>query len=334
MVNVLRAQGNTPGMIALETEWNDLSQLYSFSLLCGYQMDSFSEDQHSEAFTQVCNSHSHVLPSESYLGLTGAEQLRAIAHFQRQANTLKLELCKRELIEVELQKAIQSRDEFLSIASHELKTPITSLLLQTQLQQKRLEKKDPSVFDPQAISKNLTTTCRSVKRLSQLVDDMLDISRITYGKFHFEMEAVNLGALVRDVVDRFDDQLRMANCKYRLTLDSGVTGDWDPYRLEQVIVNLLTNAIKYSPGRAIEISVTSDQTLAHLSVRDQGVGILPENLERIFQRFERAISADTVSGLGLGLYISRQIVTAHQGRIWAESTLGQGTTFHITLPMN
>lgn len=243
------------------------------------------------------------------------------------------DITEHKLMELELRQAVRARDEFLSVASHELNTPITSLKLQVQMQQRRHAKNDPTLFDSERVGKLLDVTNRSVGRLAKLVDNMLDMSRISHGKLHLECTQIDLGVLAREVVDRFDDELSQAGCPYRLTVDNALMGMWDPYRLEQVIANLLTNVIKYAPGKPVEISVTAADGNAVLVVRDHGVGIAEASLERIFQRFERAIAASNVSGLGLGLYISRQIIKAHNGKMWAESELGQGSTFHVALPL-
>jgi PAS domain S-box-containing protein len=229
--------------------------------------------------------------------------------------------------------AIQARDEFLSIASHELKTPITSLKLQTQWHKRRLEKDDASLFEPKGVRKLIDVVDRQTERLAKLVDDMLDISRIAHGKLSLQRESVDLGLLVREVLDRLDEQLKAQGCRYGLQADGAVVGLWDRYRLEQVVINLLTNAMKYGDRKPVEISVRSHLEHAILTVKDLGMGIAPGNLERIFQRFERAISSENISGLGLGLYITRQIVEAHGGSIRVESVLGQGSTFTVELPL-
>jgi signal transduction histidine kinase len=161
---------------------------------------------------------------------------------------------------------------------------------------------------------------------------MLDISRIGTGKLSMNRATVDLAELAREVVERMQPQLSAASCRLEIETDVGITGRWDRYRIEQVICNLLTNAIRYAPGKPIHVTVAAAGPLAVLRVRDEGQGIEPGSHERIFQRFERAVASSSISGLGLGLYICREIMTAHEGRIRVESALGQGATFIVELP--
>jgi signal transduction histidine kinase len=231
--------------------------------------------------------------------------------------------------QAELRAALLARDDFLSLASHELKTPLTSLQLQTQLLRRGLEKgQAPS---PERLDVMYRRTETQIGRLTRLVDDILDVSRIQTGSLRLRLERVDLGALVKEVVDRFDDQL--LSRASTLEADDGVTGNWDRYRLEQVVTNLLTNALRYGAGKPVRVRVYGDEHTGRLEVADQGIGILPENQEIIFERFERGgISANEISGMGLGLFITRQIVLAHGGTVHVESQVGRGSTFTVELP--
>jgi signal transduction histidine kinase len=162
---------------------------------------------------------------------------------------------------------------------------------------------------------------------------MLDISRIDAGKLQLERGEVDLAAIASDVVDRFEPQLAAAGCTVMRQLAPGVRGQWDAYRLDQVITNLITNAVKYAPGKPIEVKVARRDDLATLTVRDHGRGIGGSDRERVFRRFERATSSRNVSGLGLGLFISRQIVEAHGGRIALDDVDGGGAAFVVELPL-
>ena len=223
----------------------------------------------------------------------------------------------------ELRTALGARDEFLGIASHELKTPLTSLKLQLQLAQRR----EPETARALSVDKLLS----QADRLGRLVDDMLDISRINAGRLQINPAQVELGQIAREVLDRFAPQLAASGAALHAELQPGVYGTWDAFRIEQVLTNLLTNAMKYAPGRALEVSARSDGAVAKLIVRDEGPGIAPADRERIFGRFERA-SSPNVSGLGLGLYISREIVKAHGGRIYADGDARGGAIFVVELP--
>lgn len=227
--------------------------------------------------------------------------------------------------------ALKLRDEFLSIASHELKTPLTSLKLQSQIFFRKTEKGDMRVYEKANVDEMAAQTERQVITLARLVDDMLDIARIRSGKLTVERENLNLAELVNEVVMRFKNQLSalpLVRC------EGECDGEWDRMRLEQVINNLLTNAIRYGRGKPIEIKVTGETDFVRLEVKDQGIGITKESQERIFERFERATNATHVSGLGLGLFITKQILKAHDGTIRVESEKDVGSTFIVELPKN
>ena len=232
------------------------------------------------------------------------------------------------------QKAISLRDEFLSIASHELKTPLTPMKLQAQSLLRLLKTKPESVLNPEKLGKSMDVFTRQIDRLTKLIDGLLDISRINVGKLSLNYEEFDICRLVEEVVVRFQEQL--ANTKTTVQIDAPNTLPvvLDPFRIEQVIVNLITNAIKFAASKPIHISIASDNGRVILKIRDQGIGISTEDQSRIFQRFERAASASHFGGLGLGLYISKQILEAHHGSISVESTPGEGSTFVVDLPTN
>jgi len=235
----------------------------------------------------------------------------------------------------ELVRAIRARDEFLSIASHELKTPLTSLKMQVQLRQRALTQGNTSAFVPESLARTLASDVRQVDRLTRLVDDILDVSRISSGRFTLAIgEPVDLVASVRDVIDRSAGALAAAGCQLTIEAPASALGRWDRGRIEQVVLNVLTNAWKYGRGKPIHVAVRLRGDRAELAVRDEGIGISAEDQKRIFQVFERAISKDEVSGLGLGLYIARRIVEAHGGSIGVESELGKGATFTVELPVD
>jgi PAS domain S-box-containing protein len=227
-------------------------------------------------------------------------------------------------------QAVHIRDEFLSVASHELKTPITTLLLAVQAVQRIT--RQGHLPPPEYLTRRLTTVEDQSKRLAHLVNDLLDISRIVEGQLQLEPQAMDLRTLTRQVLDQFQEELAQAGCPVTLDAPAPVPGTWDPARIEQVLTNLLTNAMKYGRGQPITVTVTHEGTQARLVVRDEGIGIPREHLERIFGRFERAVAPGKYGGMGLGLYIARQIVEAHGGEIHVVSAPGQGATFTVTLP--
>lgn len=229
--------------------------------------------------------------------------------------------------------AVNIRDEFVSLASHELKTPLTSLKLQAQMRKRKIEKSVPDNFDPAKILKMANEDEVQLNRLIRLVDDMLDISRIRSGSLTLERQDTNFNSLIEMVLQRLAPQIEESKTKVTLNVNKNIIGNWDSYRIEQVLINLLTNAIKYGNSSPIIVSCHEVNGTAILSVKDQGIGISTEDKNRIFKQFERAKTNQQVSGLGLGLYIVKNIVDAHSGRIEVESELGKGTTFTVYLPL-
>ncbi len=236
------------------------------------------------------------------------------------------------LLYASAQNAIRSRDEFVSIASHELKTPITSLKMQLQMVLRSVNIETGQMPTPEKLKKTLETSTHQVDRLTILIEDLLDITRIEKGKLNYTFEEVNLSELVKEVVERFSEDFKRAHCNLSLDIISGVQCFCDRYRIEQVITNLITNAIKYGSENPVKVSVFQEGSNAIFTVKDSGMGIAKEKHAKIFERFERAISSTNISGLGLGLYISKQIIDAHQGKIEVDSDINQGATFRVSLP--
>jgi PAS domain S-box-containing protein len=232
----------------------------------------------------------------------------------------------------EAQEAIRLRDEFLSIASHELKTPLTPLSLKLHMLAREVQKQPDSPFR-RTVEDYVSLGSRQVKKLSELVSDLLDVARITGGRLRLEFEDVALSALIREVVARHEPHAARLGSTFQLELQEGVVGRWDRLRAEQVITNLVDNALKYGAGKPVRVHLHADGRQAHLSVKDEGIGIAPEHLSRIFGRFERAVSDRHYGGLGLGLYITRTIVEAMGGSIHVESVPGQGALFTVVLPL-
>ncbi|WP_437336932.1 AAA family ATPase [Sorangium sp. So ce394] len=234
----------------------------------------------------------------------------------------------------EAQEAIQRRDEFLVVASHELKTPLTSLQMQVQAVERALRRRSLADVPPERFERMFQTLGRQTLRLGRLVDELLDVTRLNAGRLTLARAPVDLTALVREVVDRMRPQLADARCPIQLDLDEPVVGDWDASRVEQVVINLLSNAMKYGAERPILVGVRRKADRALVVVRDQGIGIAEADQGRIFERFERAVSVRNFGGLGLGLYIVRSIVMSHGGSIRVESHPGAGATFVVELPLN
>ncbi|MFY2560527.1 PAS domain-containing sensor histidine kinase [Corallococcus terminator] len=229
----------------------------------------------------------------------------------------------------DLREAVQARDEFLSIASHELRTPITSVQLQLQF----LLRAAPSTDSEGLVHRRVESTLRSMAQLHQLVATLLDVSRIRAGRLDLHHEPVDLSSLTQDLVSRVQEDAAGARCSVRLVVDEPLVGSWDRVRVEQVITNLLSNAFKYGAQRPVEVHVTREGDFARLCVKDHGIGIAPEDQARIFHRFERAVSQRHYSGFGLGLWIVRQIVEALHGDIRVESRPNVGSSFIVLLPL-
>jgi signal transduction histidine kinase len=242
---------------------------------------------------------------------------------------------KEKLLQKE-KEHVSARDDFLSIASHELKTPLTSLKLQSQLMLRSIQKNDKEVFNPEKVTSIVTLIDTQTTRLTRLVDDMLDISRIRTGHLKMIKESLELTEVILDVTERLKPQfLHVIGETPNLELQENIRGEWDRFRLEQILTNLFTNAIRYGNKKPITVKTTVENRCAKIYVIDQGIGITKENKEKIFERFERAgMSLNEVSGLGLGLFITNQIIKAHGGSIRVESEPGKGSTFIVELPLS
>jgi signal transduction histidine kinase len=226
------------------------------------------------------------------------------------------------------QENVRIRDEFISIASHELKTPISALKLQTQLIERDMHRGQ----NLRNLGEVVALLNRQVDRLTDLVNTMLDVSRISSGRFLLDMQNLDLPALVREVISSQKFLASSVDIRFEGVPHLQVRGD--RARLEQVIENILSNAVKYGEGRPVLVTLQEEQkSLAVLTVKDEGIGIPAEFIPKIFDRFERGVSARNISGLGLGLYITKQILDGHGGTIAAMSEPGKGSSFTVTLPL-
>lgn len=239
---------------------------------------------------------------------------------------------ERETLLTALRESLRARDEFLSMASHELKTPITSLILNTDL--KKLIVKRHETVSPEKELEALDVQRRQLTRINQIIDDMLDLSRIRIGKLEMKKLPIDFVKVVEESLTKLGPLLIQTNGSVNYdTIEKAIVMG-DPFRLEQVVTNLLSNAAKYGQQKPVTVVVTKSETQVTLCVEDQGRGISPEDQMRIFKRFERAVSGTEISGLGLGLTIIKEILDAHQGHISVQSKPGEGSKFIVELPLH
>ncbi len=344
MVAVLAAGGCYEAALELERLWEELGKTRSFSLFCGYPLGHFTGQELSGALGDVATAHDQVVPTESYMRLTANARLREILSLQQKARSLELEIARRRNAEEKLREALlaeqsarasaeaalRQRDEFVSVASHELKTPLTTLSGYAQLILRRFER-DREV-DPERVRHSLQSIATQADKLRRLLGHLLDLSRLVEGKLSLERQPTDVVALVEGTV--------ALACgwghRHRIALEAPprLCAEIDGLRVEQVLTNLLDNAVKYSPdGGLVEVVVSGRRNAVELSVRDHGLGIPHQQRAHIFERFYQAHTSAHRSGLGLGLYISRQIIELHGGTIRAEFPRDGGTRFVVRLPL-
>ncbi|WP_460156887.1 hybrid sensor histidine kinase/response regulator [Pseudomonas sp. S2_H10] len=257
------------------------------------------------------------------------EQVVALEQSRREQETLLKQLQNTQL---ELEQAVRMRDDFMSIVAHEVRTPLNGLILETQLRKMHLARDNAAAFTLDKMHAMVDRDERQIKSLIRLIEDMLDVSRIRTGKLSIRPSCFDLSTLVRDLLHNFSQQIEAAETSVTLDAEQPVIGNWDEFRIEQVISNLLTNALRYGAKSPISVKVYSEGGQALVDVQDQGIGIGEENQKRIFQQFERVSARHAVAGLGLGLFISEQIVAAHGGTITVQSRIGEGALFRVCLP--
>lgn len=256
---------------------------------------------------------------------------------KRVQQTLKeLKVVARQVTERErdLSTALRSRDDFFSIASHELKTPITALKLQLQLLTKKMLTTSEGKTESNCLAA-LKLMDGQITRLTNLVESLLDITRMARGALKLDLEELDLSCLVQEIFERYSELLKSNGCKYKIKTLGPTRIRCDRFRMEQVFTNLLTNAIKYAPHEDILIELKNAGDHLQVVFQDFGPGIIGENADEVFAPFRRRGNTDSkVPGLGLGLFIVRQIIQSHSGEIQCESNSGQkGTRFVIDLPL-
>jgi signal transduction histidine kinase len=347
MVALLYADGKREAAVRLEELWNELAKSQPFSLLCAYPMGSFATSKHRNGFGNVCNVHARVIPADSYTTLVGADdRLREIASLQQKAAALEAEMAERRKMEARLDELLRAerrareeaeaanrgKDQFLATLSHELRTPLTSILGWVRMLR-------AGNLDAERSAHAFAVIERSAHVQIHLIEDLLEVSRIIAGNLVLDFRTVDLADEIATTVEALRPTAEGKGLALALTLDPSVgviVGD--PHRCRQVISNVVSNAVKYTPqGGRIEVAlVRVGHDIARIVVRDNGVGISASFLPRVFERYTQARqgAGDLNTGLGLGLSIARHLVELHGGSIRVESPgEGGGTTFTIDLPI-
>jgi signal transduction histidine kinase len=346
MVALLWAQENFSAAIRLEEMWNDLQKTRPFSLFCAYPMKGFGGEAHAGGLSDVCANHSRVIPAEDYTALESADdRLRTIIQLQQKARSLEAEIIERKEAEEQLRASLireqmaraeaedanRLKDEFLATVSHELRTPLTAIMgWSHMLRHGRL--------DEATVNRAIDTIERNAKSQAQLVEDILDVSRVVSGKLRLNIEPVDASSVINAAIDSVQLAADSKEIQLVVTLDPSarrVAGDAS--RLQQVVWNLLSNAIKFTPtGGRVEVRLERADADAQIRVSDTGQGINADFLPFIFDRFRQADGTSTRrhGGLGLGLAIVRHLVELHGGTVHVDSAgEGLGSTFTIRLPL-
>jgi len=258
---------------------------------------------------------------------------RQLQALERSRQEQELLLGQLQVARGELEHAVRMRDDFMSIVAHEVRTPLNGLILETQLRRMHLARGNLEAFSADKLQAMVERDERQINSLIRLIEDMLDVSRIRTGKLSLRPRAFDLSQLVRGLVENFSAQATALETTIELLRCEPLTGEWDEFRIEQVLANLLSNALRYGERRPVHVQVFECDGMAAVQVRDHGIGISASNQQRIFQQFERVATQQASNGLGLGLYISEQIVQAHGGQIQVQSDVGKGSTFTLLLPL-
>ena len=256
-------------------------------------------------------------------------QLEALEDARRRQQVLLVEL---QATQQELERAVRMRDEFMSMVSHEMRTPLNTLFLEAQVRKMHLRRNNLSAFGPEPLAAMVERDERQIQALIRLIDDMLDVTRLRRGTLSITPKRFDIAQTLRGIIENFCQQAAAADCPLALEAPATLVVELDEFRIEQVVANLLTNAFRYGPAKPVQVRLAERDAGLEITVQDQGRGIAPEDQQRIFEQFERAVDNKVSAGLGLGLFIVRQIVEAHGGRISVQSQPGAGSTFTVWLP--
>ena len=345
MSDFLSREGNLDGAIRLEELWNELAETYTFSLLCAYSLSAFSEDTHDAALRAICNQHAHVLPTERYMRVDDGARLREIALLQQRALALETELRRRRDLEGELRDALRAaqganraKSDFLTVMSHELRTPLNAIGGHVQLLEMGLH---GSLTDAQREA--LDRVQRSQRHLLGMINDLLNLAEVDAGMVRYAIVHQPVAPALQEVTSLLAP-LATAN-GIAIAVRPPAAGDEalhvqaDPEKLQQILLNVVSNAIKFSThgGRiAIEsVRCPTDASLVEIRVHDTGVGMPASQLTSIFEPFVQlgVPVHGQRDGVGLGLSISRMLARGMGGELSAESEVGAGSTLTLALPL-
>jgi len=252
---------------------------------------------------------------------------------QRQVEALEKSRAELHATQIELQRLLQVRDEFMSMVAHELRTPLNTLLLETQMRKMHLDRGNAAAFSAEQLRPMIARDGRQIQSMIRLINDMVDVSRIRSGKLSVRAGNTELSGMLQRIASDLEQQAAAVGVTIHLRAPQPVHGVWDEFRIEQVIINLLTNALRYGDGKPVEVTLSTAGGFAEVAVRDYGIGISEADQQRIFAPFERAGSKQVKEGLGLGLYIARQLAETHCGELGVQSAPGQGSVFVLRLPL-
>jgi signal transduction histidine kinase len=345
MVALLAIEGNNTAALDLERHWNDILSDRAFSLLCAYPIGQLRGETSSGFVNEISANHSCVIPGESFVRLsTEEERVRQIVVLQQQARQLEHEITVRKRLEEQLQATIASeraacqeaegalrlRDAFLATAAHELRTPIAGLSGRVQLLLRQAKRR---MLEPGAMVPAFEGIAIQANKLSRLITELLDVSRLELGKMDLELYPTELGGLIQETL-AFAPSVTEHH-EVTFVASDPILADVDALRLGQAVENVIDNALKFSPkGSTIQVVLSrASDGYAEISVLDNGPGVPLEQREQIFERFYQASEDGSGSGMGLGLYISREVVALHGGEILVDSLPEGGAHFTIRIPL-
>lgn len=270
----------------------------------------------------------------SGMGIFYSKRIDQLARYNLKEQAYEKQLAEIRLENEKLKNEIRARDEFLSIASHELKTPLTATLLKLQIALHNIRNTSLANFSVQNLMDMLLSSEQQTQRLAKMIGDLLNVSLMQTGRLELDRETADLSLITKDVIQGLIEKAKKENIDIRLTTNGAVNGKFDKMRIEQVLINLITNAMKYGKQKPIDVKVEKTNSIGKVTITDYGIGIPTKQREKIFKLFERGVRDGQKNGLGVGLYITNQIVTAHKGKLNMETQEGKGTTFCLELPLN